>query len=94
VEERRKMEKERKKKRPAPLKSCSASAIVTATVSHGTVFFSHNKSTNNTFQPGFSAKLTKDQVYCNYSQFSGFRDNNPVWPVINSYPGEVFFNAH
>jgi hypothetical protein len=26
--------------------------------SHGTVFFSHNKSANSTFQPGFSAKQT------------------------------------
>jgi hypothetical protein len=27
-------------------------------ISHGTVFFSHNKSANSTFQPGFSAKRT------------------------------------
>jgi hypothetical protein len=33
--------------------------------SEGTVFFSHNKSANNTFQPGFSAKRTGRAVQDN-----------------------------
>jgi len=48
-------------------------------ISHGTVFFSHNKSANNTFEPVFSAKRTRPMCA---DEFWIIRVSRPIWSKV------------
>ena len=47
-------------------------------ISHGTIFFSHNKSANSTFQPDFSVKRTRQSLI-----LAEHLENKLNWKKIN-----------